>query len=735
MDKLNKKRIIDFTYVDFDVEKVNLKEIVEYNEVILINDERDNKVIVDLKNSKDEEITLIYKKLDIKNINSMIEKDGNLDISFSFIDELVELNYFKLEKFPINNLNAICTFFNNDVSFFNCKLQGELVNFEFAKFNGNITFKQVEFDIKSQICFDNTNIGLKNHESAISTKAIFSSLTFEKANLYFRNSLFLSDTSFKGSEFIDSAIYLSFSKFYCENLDLSSCKFGGFLNLGHSKFLNTKIDLSYSKILRNFAVNHIFAIGIDLISKNLTINSEDLNIISFEQSKIIYSKLYFEKAQIINSKINMNFLNIINSELNCINCIFEKIELESFSRLNVSCSELNFTSCKFIETPIIFHMGRITMSKIIFQMVELEKSDISFNSMNFNKTEISIMHTNFETSTIYNVNSDFDILKIYNCKIEQDMSFHFKSINQLNIENCNIKSDFSLENDSFNVPFVYKNISFDETKCSGAIFLNLKKNKIINAINSQADISFEKTNDDELTLRKYMENHSENKGFWGLVCNFIAFMDRYRTNPMSKFLLIFLLYVVKIKKSKIINQIKNEYKMKQYRLLKQNFNNLGYYEDEDLALRKYMQHYFKGKGFIGYPLRFFGFMGGYGTKPARVLISSFFCIIFFSLFYFVSSINFQIENYDTKNIEVVTSENSYEYNLVVSDIDQIQITKLDRAVDAVYFSGITFLTVGYGDYSAKDASTYVKFLTIAEGFVGISMMGYFTVSLFRKIVR
>lgn len=101
----------------------------------------------------------------------------------------------------------------------------------------------------------------------------------------------------------------------------------------------------------------------------------------------------------------------------------------------------------------------------------------------------------------------------------------------------------------------------------------------------------------------------------------------------------------------------------------------------------------------------------------------------------MSSINFQNENYDTRNIEVVTSKNNYEYTFGTSDIERSISTNLDRAVDSFYFSAITFLTVGYGDYSAKEASPYIKFLTIIEGFVGISMAGYFTVSLFRKIVR
>jgi len=49
-----------------------------------------------------------------------------------------------------------------------------------------------------------------------------------------------------------------------------------------------------------------------------------------------------------------------------------------------------------------------------------------------------------------------------------------------------------------------------------------------------------------------------------------------------------------------------------------------------------------------------------------------------------------------------------------------------------YHSGITFLTIGYGDFYPMGA---VRWLSNVEGFVGVFLMSYFTVAFVRKILR
>ena len=53
-------------------------------------------------------------------------------------------------------------------------------------------------------------------------------------------------------------------------------------------------------------------------------------------------------------------------------------------------------------------------------------------------------------------------------------------------------------------------------------------------------------------------------------------------------------------------------------------------------------------------------------------------------------------------------------------------------LNSLYYSAITFFTVGYGDYFAVG---WLKGVAALEGFCGVFLMSYFTVAFVRKILR
>jgi len=67
----------------------------------------------------------------------------------------------------------------------------------------------------------------------------------------------------------------------------------------------------------------------------------------------------------------------------------------------------------------------------------------------------------------------------------------------------------------------------------------------------------------------------------------------------------------------------------------------------------------------------------------------------------------------------------------ISFLDRLSITPELR--QSVYFSAITFLTVGYGDIAPNNE--FVALLAGAEGFIGLFMMSYFTVAVVRRLLR
>lgn len=143
-----------------------------------------------------------------------------------------------------------------------------------------------------------------------------------------------------------------------------------------------------------------------------------------------------------------------------------------------------------------------------------------------------------------------------------------------------------------------------------------------------------------------------------------------------------------------------------YRTLKQYFMQSGRYREaswasfkektmEKLWLRKNMN--------LAYiPMALMGTLSGYGEKPNRVIFSSGAIIFIYSLIY---------------------------YNL--NAIADARASKVFSFWDYVYYSIVTFTTLGYGDMVPK-ANTGYRLLAGSEAFIGAFMIGLFVFTLSRK---
>jgi hypothetical protein len=104
--------------------------------------------------------------------------------------------------------------------------------------------------------------------------------------------------------------------------------------------------------------------------------------------------------------------------------------------------------------------------------------------------------------------------------------------------------------------------------------------------------------------------------------------------------------------------------------------------------------------------------GGYGTQPWKVVWTMLFTLMLFTLLFFIR-VQFCGETFD---LNVVGADSWWE--------------KLGYSA---YHSCITFLTVGYGDLSPDLAWT--RFFSIIDGFLGLFLMAYLTISFSRKVLR
>ncbi|SDC67154.1 ion channel [Williamwhitmania taraxaci] len=167
-------------------------------------------------------------------------------------------------------------------------------------------------------------------------------------------------------------------------------------------------------------------------------------------------------------------------------------------------------------------------------------------------------------------------------------------------------------------------------------------------------------------------------------------------------------------------------KADQFRILKENFNALGQYDDEDKAYVEYrrceqkckLHRQLKGSlsaKVIAYPrylwkLLLYDLMGLYATRPSRVFVSMGAVYLLFSFLYMIL-ISLGIGNINASG----------------GHPDSLSIVSR-----SLYHSAITFFTIGYGDFYPSGP---IRIVCGIEGFVGVFLMAYFTVAFVRKILR
>ncbi|MGD1846043.1 MAG: potassium channel family protein [Salibacteraceae bacterium] len=165
-------------------------------------------------------------------------------------------------------------------------------------------------------------------------------------------------------------------------------------------------------------------------------------------------------------------------------------------------------------------------------------------------------------------------------------------------------------------------------------------------------------------------------------------------------------------------------KAEQYRLLKEDLRTSGQYIDEDKVyvlfkrseLKAWKEQKLKERSLnalwvypsMGFQWLVFDKMGLFATDPLRVLSSSIFVYIVFSILY----------------VLVILGGGG---DIVASVPDEVSLVG-----KSFYHSAITFLTIGYGDHFPQG---HVRWISSVEGWIGLFLMSYFTVAFVRKILR
>jgi predicted secreted protein len=144
-----------------------------------------------------------------------------------------------------------------------------------------------------------------------------------------------------------------------------------------------------------------------------------------------------------------------------------------------------------------------------------------------------------------------------------------------------------------------------------------------------------------------------------------------------------------------------------YRALKNYFMQNGMYNDASWASykEKTMERIImkSNKDLHYIPSLFMGLVCGYGERPHRIVISALLTIVFFALFNCV--------------FDGVQSSVDHSYTL--------------GWIDYIYYSTVTFTTVGYGDLIPKPLPLF-RLSAALEAFLGVFLTGLFIFTLARK---
>lgn len=336
---------------------------------------------------------------------------------------------------------------------------------------------------------------------------------------------------------------------------------------------------------------------------------------------------------------------------------------------------------KTFENKLIGNSDKNNLRKIkILTDIEFKYNifrNCKFNNIKFNNC--CFLGTSF-------LNCNFKNISFENCffsNLSGDISIFN---NKTNFKNCYFKSCY-MENSVFqNVNFY--SVSFIHTNLKNSIFSEIHMDKVYI------------TDSDCRSLKILGPDINEFKFDDNLLTKFdeYTFIDKIKVDKNYK------------KTYEIASKVYMEFasKFEANRLM----NNCGeYYYLSKCMENKSLSGISKIKSSI------FWILCGYGERPTYALITSLEIILIFAIIYMITGIS--IGGY------IIDYRLALEYGLPMPDL-------ISDFMQSLYFSIVTFTTVGYGDITPIGSSIVLSGI---EMLLGATMIGVWTATLARKITR
>jgi len=445
---------------------------------------------------------------------------------------------------------------------------------------------------------------------------------------------------------------------------------------------------------------------------------------NFGKGNLIFAYSYFKNGNLDFSNAHMSggdleFKNsVIGDGLKDFQYATLGIGNVSFVNTEFGNGDVNFINTNFSDGDVSFKVARFGNGVIDFHFAKFGEGDVTFERVSFGNGKFDFRtvefrggRINFNRCVFGDGDIDFEGSELRNSRISFKsavMGSGNKNFSLMDFENTQATFD--------NTEFGAGNISFYNSRFDVVSFRGCHLDRYF-------DLRMAKCNTIDLSntiVRDIIDFRP------------YEFPVNIRMIIFSSMRLLGRIYIdwdINNVKSLIENQPSstNRGKAEQFRILKQNFNVTGQYDDEDKAYVEFKRLEQKAileeslkknklSALWEYPAYAFKWlvfdrMGLFATAPARVLISVIFVWFIFTIIYFL----LPLFGPDKISSAIGNPESLTYLGLCMSH------------------SAITFFTIGYGD--TVPYGSIARLFSGFEGFVGVFMMSYFTVAFVRKILR
>jgi len=555
----------------------------------------------------------------------------------------------------------------------------------------------------------------------------FSYADFQSTELAFDNSIFIFPVKFANAKFNARSVGFEYALFDDGNVNFSKCKFGNcdvsFKNAifktgnkkfediqfgtGSKSFLNTEFlegDISFENT--NFGNGRItfkvtrFGDGkVDFTHANFGDGEK-----TFERADFGIGAVSFRSATFGGGKLDFNRAKFGEGEVSFINTIFGNSTV-SFVDADFGDGEANFKLAEFGSGKVDFHYAKFGKGDKIFDRTIFGNGFIDFRAVDFHEGKVNFKRSEFGSGDII-----FEAIKLQKGKVTFKHTLFDKGTLNFNVV------EFATAELVFeDVNFGDKEVSFTKSEFQN---LTLKACHINNYFDLRVlhcetlDLS-DSIIRDIVDIRPYdFAVEIKNLRLSGIRLLGRIYID-WRANEVKK----------------LIYQQDSSYRSKseQFRVLKENYRNIGQYNDEDEAYIEFKRTEAKAdlkdgiakggktkyyaKIFYGGQWLIFDKMGLYATAPLRVLVS---VVIVYTFYSFLYILGFYLK---LGYIHTTAGPEAEKFGVIGRSF---------------YMSVVVFFTIGFGDYFPLG---YLRALAGLEGFSGVFLMSYFVVAFVRKMLR